>query len=139
MFDHNSIRARQEHEFSESIKHLQYTMADFRALHDLMLLLEENNETLEPTSTSTEATPQESSVSTVLSTTGIDFIIPKKFKPKSQKFPDLSTNFHIWAFLVGVVSDIKRIQVSPYYSNLTFAQKQAISKLSKHSDLVIKA
>lgn len=96
-----------------------------------MLLLEENNETLDPTVTSTQATLQESSTSITLSKTCTNSTTPKKFKPKSQTFPDLSTNPHIWDFLVGVVSDIKRMQVIPHHSNLTSAQKQAIFKLSK--------
>lgn len=53
MFDQDGVRTKQEREFSESIKH--YTMAEFRALRDLMLLLEENNETLNSTVTNAQA------------------------------------------------------------------------------------
>lgn len=52
---------------------------------------------------------------------------------------DLSTNPYIWEFLHSTVSDIKGINLTPKKNNLTYAQQQAIQKLKKHPDLVIKA
>lgn len=90
MFDKDSVRAKKEREFSESIKH--YLMEDFRALCDLMLLLEENNEIIDPAATNTQEIPQKSSPPTMLSQVGTTSTNFNKFKPKSQRFPDLSTN-----------------------------------------------
>lgn len=43
LFDKDRLRAKEEREFSESIKH--FRMEEFWALRDLMLLLDENNDT----------------------------------------------------------------------------------------------
>lgn len=107
MFDQDSVRARQEQEFSKSIKH--YTMEDFRALRDLMLLLEENNDDIDPTSTNSQSVPNVTSQSPITSSITNTFSVSTKFKPKSQRFPDLAMNLFVWAFLVGVVSDINTI------------------------------
>lgn len=40
IFDQDHIRSKQDKELAESIKH--FTMAEFRAFRDLVLLLEEN-------------------------------------------------------------------------------------------------
>lgn len=81
LFDKDRLRAKEERDFSESIKH--FKMEDFRALHDLMLLLDENDDT-NVTDTTTHATVP---------------LPMNKFKLKSKHFPDLSTNSQAWAFL----------------------------------------
>lgn len=137
MFDQDTVQARQEREFSESIKH--YTMEDFRALHDLMLLLEENSDTNDSTNTNPEPMPD---TLFQLPSTLITNTVPSvtnKFKPKSRRFLDLAMNSYVWAFLVEVVSDIKQMQITSYPSNLTSAQRTAIFKLSELPDLIIKA
>lgn len=106
---------------------------DFReicqeAFRDLILLLEENerSESLTPTTdityTSTSSLPKPS----------------KKFKPKSKKFPDLTSNPHIWAFLTATIGDLRRLTLDPMPKNLRPDQLQSLAKLRNCPDLVIK-
>lgn len=85
MSDQDRLRSKQERELSESIKH--FTMEDFQALRDLVLLLEENNEADYSLSTFADLPS---------SFLAIPVSIPiNKFKLKS----DLTTNLYIWTFL----------------------------------------
>lgn len=68
-----------------------------------------------------------------------DASIFKKYKPKSQCFPDLMSNSNIWAFLLSTVNDIKQLETTPKVSNLTQVQSQAILRLQNHPDLDKKA
>lgn len=92
-----------------------------------MLLLEENDQ---PVATGSQLSST-LSLPTPLSTA--------KFKPKSQRFPDLMTNPNVWAFLSSTVNDIKRMTFTPTHNNLTQPQLQAIQKRQNHPDLEIKA
>lgn len=90
LFDDQHIRFKRDKELSESIKH--FTMEEFRAFRDLILLLEENERSV----------PLGSATDTIH--TSIPVVVkPKKFKPKSKKFSDLTSNPHIWAFLTATI------------------------------------
>lgn len=101
-------------------------MEDFRALRDLMLLLDEN-----------EQHSQDDTL--VVSNPSPGAPVPKNpLRAKSQRFPDLMINPSIWAFLMGTINDVKKMNVMPKHRNLTLAQAQAITQLENHPDLVIK-
>lgn len=100
IFDRDRSRAREEREFSERIKH--FKMAEFRALRDLILLLEEND--------SGEPSGENASNLT---------IPPKKFKLKSKNFPDLMTSPKAWAFLCNIIRDKKLLKTPFKHDSLT--------------------
>lgn len=111
---------------SQNKSKIIHIMEDFRALRDLILLLDENDHSDQIDT---------SSISEPLSDTSAPF---GTFKCKSQCFPDLMTNPNIWSFLMGTVNDIKQMNIIPKPHNLTPAQTKAISKLQNHPDLEIK-
>lgn len=124
LFDHERILSKQDRDISESIKHS--TMDERRAFRDLILLLEESDssEPGVPITDSSEPTPS-------LGPKSI-----KKFKSKSKKFPDLTTNPQVWAFLTATIGDIRQIILDPMPKKLSSDQLQSISRLRKHPDLV---
>lgn len=124
LFDNDRLQSIQDKQILEQVKN--YTMEDFQALQDLILLLDENNHSDQIDT---------SSISEPLSDTSAPF---GTFKCKSQCFPDLTTNPNIWSFLMGTVNDIKQMNIIPKPHNLTPAQTKAISKLQNHPDLEIK-
>lgn len=119
LFDKDRTRAKEEKDLSESIKH--FKMAEFRALRDLILLLDENE--------NVDVPDDDIPVSITLPI--------KKFKLKSKNFPDLTTSPQAWAFLSSIIGDIKRLEISPRRSNLTKIQLQTISKIQNHPDIVV--
>lgn len=123
LFDPDRLRTKEERKFSESIKH--FKMDEFRALRDLILLLEEND-TMSHNNIPTSV-PGPSPIPT-----------NNQFKPKSRHFPDLSQNPQIWTFLQNVVSDIKHMDTPSRWKNLTSTQRQAISRIHNHPDVIVK-
>lgn len=126
LFDHDQIRSKQDRDLSKSIKH--FTMEEFRAFRDLILLLEEN-ETVDPPTHNTITNSPSPAVKPRPAT---------KFKPKSRKFPDLTTNPQIWAFMTATTGELRHLTVDPMPKNVSSDQLQSISKLRNHPDLVIK-
>lgn len=103
-------------------------MDEFRALIDLILLLDESNPS-EPGYPTNETNGQLQS----LGPTPI-----KKFKPKSKKFPDLTSNHHAWAFLTATIGDMRQLILDPMPQNLPCDQLQSLSRVCNHPDLVVK-
>lgn len=85
-----------------------------------MLLLDENDPSLE----SSSLMPIQGATTPATSTPPT-----KVFKPKSQHFPDLTTNPRTWAFLIGTINDIKHVTILPGSNNLTPSQIRAIQFL----------
>lgn len=108
IFDPDRKRVREEKELSEQIK--KFTMKDFRALRDLMFLLEENQEHNDSQPIEPSSVPNTQSQS------------DSHFKNKSNQFPDLTTNSQISTILIAMISEIKRMPMVNNTSNLTAQQ-----------------
>ena len=122
IFDQDRTRVGLERELSERTK--QFTVAEFRALRDLMLLYDESNpEHIESSSSSnsslSEAPPP---------------IRPsrKPFRLPSRRFPDLMTCPAIWAFVQATIRDLKRQEWHQVTPNLTDNQTKALKTLFNH-------
>lgn len=102
-FHKDYLQSKVDIQKSERIR--PYTMEDFQALRDLMLLLEENEE---PDAIRSELPPIP-----VMPTP----IPTAKLKLKFQRFPDLMTNPNVWALLLSTVTDIKRMTITPRHKD----------------------
>lgn len=125
-----------KHKLTEHTKY--FIMEAFHALRDLMLLYEEG--AIEDSSGSTQDGSLDAAVSTAApeDTPLTQSTIPKKFKPKSQNFPDRMTCPAIWAFLDQSIKDIKHQEWQNCTSNLTTNQLSALKRLQKWTDIIIK-
>ena len=125
IFDEDRHNISLERELTERTK--DFTMDEFRALRDLMLLYD-------------EGCTDDSPAAPTAGTSGVTSVIPevtvgssqhgstksKKFKPTSRKFPDLMTCPAIWAFLQQTIKDLKRSRWQSFHPNLTSNQQKAL-------------
>lgn len=117
-----------------------YTVADFRALKDVILLMQES-EALGPL----DASILEQDVDTLLSrakqipSEGLSF---PKYKSKSQAFPPLGISPNIYLFTTQVTRELRKLQSKrKSYAgkdNMTSELRKAIVALQKNTDIVIK-
>ena len=121
IFDPDKKRLREERELSEQIK--KYSMKEFRALRDLILLLDEND------TSNSSPTNEPSDTNKKL----------QKFKKKSDQFPDLNTNPQIAAFLMATVREIKIMPSISLPSNLPKHLNDALKNLQTRMDTIIKS
>lgn len=136
LFDHD--RQEKQKNLIEQEIWKDFTVAEFRALKDLVLLLEEND--TDPTQmvgseyfdtigqhTQTKLYQQE------LTSLG------NAVKPKSTHFPSLRRNPNVWTFLTQVTKKIELLVSKKLGNqNLSQAHRNALVGLSSNSQLVIK-
>lgn len=124
-------RTRKVEDKSDIDQYKGYTMADFRALRDLIQLLNENQEEGEGGPDTVPQSPD--------STENISEIDRKTFRPKSQKFPPLKSSPCIWAFLTKVTKAVEQLNFPPIQGgSLNQKQLQALNNLSDNLSIVIK-
>lgn len=111
MYDKERKNAQLEHALLEHTKN--YTMQEFRALRDLMLLYEESNP--EPAQT-------QSSIIVNTQTT--------KFKAKSKKFPNLNLCPEIWTFLTQTIKLLKKHQMESFFTQLKPLPKKGTAEIT---------
>lgn len=132
IFDSDRNQKRLEKDHTEQIKH--FTMDEFRALRDLMLLYEESSG--ESSAPSVE-TPS-GDISRTTTDTCSKFTTDTRFKPKSRHFPDLLTCPNVWVFLQLTIRDLKSQQWSTPDMNLIPEQTEALKSLCSCKDIAIK-
>lgn len=114
-------RTKKAEEKTEADQYKGYTMADFRALRDLIQLLNENEEKEEVVWEKKPSPPD----------TDESESNQKRFRPKSQKFPPLQSSPCIWAFLTQVTKAVEQLNLPPIHEgNLNQKQLQASSENS---------
>lgn len=118
-------------ELEERTKH--FSMNEFRALRDLMLLYNEGAvEDIAPSPAPPLGTlPAPSTVTTASCPT-------RHFRLRSRRFPDLMTCPAIWAFLHATIRDPKQQHWHEIPSNLNTSQTKTLKSLQKCSEFVIK-
>lgn len=134
IFDKDRQSLNLEKELAEKTKH--FTMNEFKALRDLMLLYEEGaTETVD--SVTDPALPTLISQITMTSTS---HTLPPNSKADKLKLksPNLMTCPPIWVFLHESIKSLKRQQWPELPSILNLQQKRVIKTLQRNSDLVIK-
>lgn len=105
-----------------------FTINDFWALKDLMQFWEESN-TAEPIV----------SVILPMETSNTKLEVIPEYKNKSQSFPPLQCNIHIWSFVQKKFHDIRSLPDLPTASNnLTQFQHTALQNLTKNYSIIIK-
>ena len=128
IFDGDRACVGLEHELAERTK--QFTVAEFRALRDLMLLYDESN----PEHTEPISVPEPD-----LSQEPPSIRSPRKlFRLPSRRFPDLMTCPSIWSFVQATIRDLKRQEWQKITPNLTNNQMKALKTLQKNPEIVIK-
>lgn len=126
MFDQDRRCVNLEKELAEKNKNV--TIAESRALRDLILLLDEG----EVESNVSDGTPDSPSSGQMDIISNLRHPNPKpSLKRKSRAFPDLMTCPSIWAFLHECILSLKKEQWQTLPSNLTQQQFQAVTKLKK--------
>lgn len=136
IYDKERHNINLERELSERTQ--AFTMDEFRALRDLMLLYDEGStdDCRMPPVLGAPGTIGGPSLETP--SLSLPKPPPSKFKPRSRRFPDLSTCPVIWAFLQQTIKDIKQNQWRTFHPNLTLNQQTALLALQRCSDIVIK-
>lgn len=125
LFDSHRQNTNLERGLTERTRH--FTMAEFCALRDLMLLYDESNinnishAQLEPSEV-----PHETTVTPIFFVIHTFNIASNRFKPKSQNVPDLMTCPAIWAFLHQSNKDFKSKNWQDITPNLTHSQQCAL-------------
>lgn len=137
IYDKGRQNTNLERELTERTK--DFTMDEFCSLHDLMLLYDEGftDDPLTPLPVDLSGVTDGPTPAAIL-TMPLKINKPKKFKPKSWKFPDLMTCPAIWAFLQHSIKDLKRNHWQDLPPNLTRNQQLALKQLQKSSDIIIK-
>lgn len=108
------------------------TVDDFKALKDIILLMQENQELGDLDSS---ILSQDIDTLMISSKT-----VPlKKYKPKSEAFPPLTLNPNIETFTRQVTKDLMKLKFCKNKNeNLTPKLRKALKRLQKNKDLIVK-
>lgn len=118
-----------------------YTVADFRALKDLILLMQESEE-LGPLDSSILKQDIDTLLTRAQQKPSAGPTFPK-YKSKSKAFPPLGISPNIHSFTTQVTRELKKLQCKnksyPKRDNMTPQLRKAATALQKNTNIIIKS